>query len=132
MRLVLGLPRPSHCVGTGAPWVSLPGPTSAHSDAQGGWHREQNANPVCAVGASPVVSWNLLITSSSFGMLSAVVVPKTVLLFPFSASAVSWQEPSALLVVELWLLSQQPPSRLVSPAASFAAIALASSGASYC
>ena len=52
----------------------------------------------------------------------------------------SWLQPSASSVVELWCLSQQPPSRLVSIAASlpfdstasFAAIALASSAASYC
>ena len=31
--------RPSHCVGTGVPWMSLPGPTSVPSDAQAGWHR---------------------------------------------------------------------------------------------
>ena len=35
---------------------SLPGPTSVPSDAQARWHRKQSANPVCAVGASPVVS----------------------------------------------------------------------------
>ena len=39
-------PRPSHCVGTGVPWVSLPGPTSVPSGAQAGWHRGQSANTV--------------------------------------------------------------------------------------
>ena len=39
-------PRPSHGVGTGVPWVSMPGPTSVPSDAQAGWHRGQSANSV--------------------------------------------------------------------------------------
>ena len=110
--------------------------TGVPSDAQAGGHREQNANPMRAVSASPVVSsalahvfvrlstpivilvfWDmleylhgcstialpcelivvsncptpLLITSCSFGMLSAhVVVPKTdsSSVLTFSASAV--------------------------------------------
>ena len=48
-------PRPSHAVGTGVPWVSMPGPTSVPSDAQAGWHRGQSANSVlcscCVVAA---------------------------------------------------------------------------------
>ena len=40
---------------TGVPWVSLLGPTSVPSDAHARWRRERSANPVCAVGASPVV-----------------------------------------------------------------------------
>ena len=43
----LGHPRRLHFVGTGVPWVSLPGPTSVPSDAQAGWHRGQSANPLC-------------------------------------------------------------------------------------
>ena len=39
-------PRPSHCVGAGVPWVSMPGPTSVPSVAQAGWHRGQSANSV--------------------------------------------------------------------------------------
>ena len=38
-------PRLPHCVGTGVPWVSLPGHTSVPSDAQAEWHRGQSANP---------------------------------------------------------------------------------------
>ena len=45
-----------HCVGTGVPWVSLPGPTSVPSYVQARWHREHSANFECAVGASPVSS----------------------------------------------------------------------------
>ena len=56
MRIVVGHPRPSHCMGTGVPWVSLPRPTSVPSDAQAGRRREQSANSVREVGASPVVS----------------------------------------------------------------------------
>ena len=52
----LGPPTASLRRGTGVPWVSLPGPTSVPSDAQAGGHREQSANPVPAVSASPVVS----------------------------------------------------------------------------
>ena len=40
----LSHPWPSHCVGTGVPCVSLPGPTSVVFDAQAGWHRGQKAN----------------------------------------------------------------------------------------
>ena len=39
-------PLPSHSVGTGVLWVSMPGPTSVPSDAQAGWHRGQSANSV--------------------------------------------------------------------------------------
>ena len=50
----LGHPRPPHFVGTGVPWVSLPGPTSVPFDAQAGWHRGQSANP-CVVGCECLV-----------------------------------------------------------------------------
>ena len=52
-------------------------------------------------------------SSYSFGVLSAAVVPKTVRLLTFSASAVVLA-PAFAFVVELWPLSQQPASRLVS------------------
>ena len=55
-------------VGTGVPWVSMPGPTSVPSDSQAGWHREQSANTVREVGASTVVSSafaNVFVTLSS-------------------------------------------------------------------
>ena len=69
--LVAGLPRPPHYVGTGVPWVSLPGPTSMPSDAQAGWHREQSAKPVREVCASTVV---LSSFANVFVTLSSVVV----------------------------------------------------------
>ena len=43
----LGDPRPLHFVGTDVPRVSLPGPTSVHSDTQARWHRGQSVNPLC-------------------------------------------------------------------------------------
>ena len=48
----LSHPRPSHCVGTSVPWVSLQGPTSVPFDAQAGWHREQKANSCVRARAS--------------------------------------------------------------------------------
>ena len=48
--VVVGHPRPLRLPGPSVPWVSLPGPTGVHPDAQAGWHREQSANPCgCAV-----------------------------------------------------------------------------------
>ena len=56
-----------------APPTAFPpcGVTSVPSDAQAGWHREQSAKPVCAVGASLVV---LSSFANVFVSLSSVVV----------------------------------------------------------
>ena len=67
MQFVVDHPRPSHCVGTGVPWVA----TSVPSDAQAGRHREQSANPVREVGASIVV---LSSFANVFVTLSSVMV----------------------------------------------------------
>ena len=79
-------------------------------------------------------------SNCSFDMLSAAVVPKTDCSFTHNICICGSLQPSALFVVELWPLSQQPPSGLVSTAASlpfdstasFTAIALASSAAWNC
>ena len=67
----VGPPTASLRGGTGVPWVSLLGPTSVLTDAQAGWHREQSANRVRAVSASPVV---LSQTSNVFVSLSKPIV----------------------------------------------------------
>ena len=68
----MGHPRPHHYVGfvvyRGCPCRD---PPVCPSDAQARWHREQSANPVCAVGASPVVSSAF---ANVFVSLSFVVV----------------------------------------------------------
>ena len=128
--------------GTGAPWVTLPGPTSVPSDAQEGWHREQNANPVRAVGASPVVlpsfanvfvilvsvtCWNTYTPARREALYCELILVSNCLTPYFNCLLItscslncssahvlrwSWLEPSALFFVELWPFSQQPPSRL--------------------
>ena len=40
----LSHPRPSLCVGTGVPWMTLPGSAGVPSNARAGWHRRQSAN----------------------------------------------------------------------------------------
>ena len=54
-----GHPQPSCYSGPSVLWRSLPGPTGAPSDAQGGWHRGQSANPYllhCCTTAEPVLT----------------------------------------------------------------------------
>ena len=78
--------RPSHRVGTGVPWVSMPGPTSVPSDARAGWHRGQSANSVLCLCPSTI--WNYTANSLPFSFFSLFVLHffdfSFFMFFPFS------------------------------------------------